>query len=191
MRKLMKCLMVGALLLTTAACEPAPSMVRGEPDPTDLWQVNTQTYNHDDHAPVRIAYEAVARHRGWSDADIAAWDNFLVNDVIAKESGSCPNVLGGATFANGGVGCELARQGRRGDAGFGQLIGIHYKGWLCVQEGLCSKWEVIETPWASMTALLALVERSGKAGWCYSNWARSYHRGCATAPRGVPLTTFD
>lgn len=77
----------------------------------------------------------------------------------------------------------IARQGRKEDAGFGQLIRIHYQigrpgtGWLCVQEGLCSKQDIIAAPVGVDDRLLvALIERSGTSGWCYDDGARRLHR---------------
>lgn len=174
-----------ALTVTVGLLSACETEERPEPDPADFFLVNTQPYSYQDLGPVNIAYEVVARYRGWSEATIGAWRDFLVNDVIAKESGGCYNVRGGVQFADGGAGCAIARQGRRQDSGFGQLVAVHYQypnGWLCQQEGLCSADALTENAWNSMSGLLALVERGGKQGWCYDARARNYHRGCATAP---------
>jgi hypothetical protein len=176
-------------ILGLSACESAREEI-SEPDPTVFFAVNTLPYSYGDLAPVDQAYDLMTQERGWSPESAAAYKNFIVYDVIAKESGGCYNVRGGVKFANGGVGCQIARQGRGSDSGFGQLVSVHYRypnGWLCQQEGMCSSEAITSTAYNSMTALLALVERSGKAGWCYSKWARSYHRGCATAPGTLPV----
>ena len=171
---------------TLAACEVAPREVK-EPDPVAFYTVNTLPYAYTNVEPAREAYRIVATERGWSEADIAAWEPFLVDDVIAKESGGCYNVRGGAKMAEPGVSCLIRRQGKGGDSGFGQVIGMHYRGWLCDQEQLCSSADITLNAWNSMTALLALVERSGKHGWCWNAWARGFHPGCRTAPNAPPV----
>lgn len=150
-------------------------------------RVNALTYSMDDPAPAMDAFRSIARAcRGWTEAEVASWE-IAIKDIMHFESHYCPNVLGGAKIGTA-HGCVLARQGRRGDAGFGQLISIHYRhtsagtGWLCAQEGLCSKWDVIASPSNSMTALLALVERSGVQGWCYSRSARRLHAVTCSHP---------
>lgn len=152
----------------------------------DMLRVNNRTYNWGDPDPAMATFRTVARYRGWSQQQIQSWE-IAVRDIMKGESGFCPNMLGGARLANT-EGCIIGRQGRRSDAGFGQVISIHYKhttpgtGWLCKQEGLCSKWQIIGSPWNSMTALLALIERSGTQGWCYSRSARKHHRVTCSNP---------
>jgi hypothetical protein len=154
----------------------------------EVLKVNSMVYNHDDPVPAMAAYRIVARHRGWTPSQIKSWETAIAN-IMMGESGFCPNVLRGAVLANP-KGCVLKRQGRYSDAGFGQLIGIHYRlskknpgaGWLCREEGLCSKWQIINSPYQSMTALLALIERSGTKGWCYNRAARRYHRIACNNP---------
>lgn len=149
-------------------------------------RINALTYTYTVSGPAMEAYAAVARCRGWSQAQIDSW-RIALSDIMRFESGYCYNVLGGARMASGS-GCGISRQGSRGDAGFGQLISLHYRhtsagtGWLCSQEGLCSKWDIVATPWNSMSALLALVERSSTQGWCYSSSARRLHRTTCNNP---------
>ena len=152
----------------------------------DVMRVNNRTYNWGDPDPAMATFRTVAKYRGWSAQQIQSWE-VAVYDIMKGESGFCPNMLGGARIAKT-QGCIIARQGRRSDAGFGQLISIHYRytrpgtGWLCKQEGLCSKWQIVGSPWNSMTALLALIERSGTHGWCYSRSARAHHRVTCSNP---------
>ena len=137
-------------------------------------------------APIQ-AWRAVTCQRGWTTEDTEKWIPF-VTDVIMKESGGCWNLRRGAIV---GIweGCQLSKQGKYSDSGYGQLISLHYKlnpknsaaGWLCKQEGLCSSDQIIATPESSMTALVAMVERSGKLPWCYDARARRYHN-CSLAP---------
>lgn len=144
--------------------------------------VNSRPYSLGVAEPALQAFAEVARCRGWSQADIVAWTPF-VTDVMAGESGFCPNPRRGARWANGGKNCAISRQGTYSDSGFGQLISIHHGPgrWLCVQEGICGANSVISTPWNSMVALVALVERSGSQPWCYNASARRYHK-CHLAP---------
>lgn len=157
--------------------------------------VNALQFSYGVLEPVDAAFRMVAADCGWAQSSIDEWTPFLVYDVIAKESGGCWNLRRGVKLANGGLNCEIARQGRHSDAGFGQLIALHYKpgtGWLCLEDGLCSADAIISSPYTSMQALVRLVggsaakPGSGKKGWCYSRAARAYHRGCATAPGGLP-----
>lgn len=182
-------LTLAVLALTATACQPQPE--RAEPDPVDVIAVNSLDYRFGHLDAPREAYRTVARHRGWTDAAIVAWEPFLVDDVIARESGGCWQIRGGTRYNRLGDACaEPVRWGRASDSGFFQLISIHYRhpsGWLCQQEGLCSSAAVTSTPWTSMVAGLALVERDGKRPWCFSDWARRYHPMCATAPRAKPL----
>ena len=158
------------------------------PAPCDVEKarINALTYNYGDPVPAMDAAQAVARCRGWSQEQIDSWQ-IALSDIMRFESGYCPNIISGARIASE-QGCVLRRQGTRTDSGFGQLISIHYRigrgenGWLCRQEGLCSKWDIIATPWNSMTALLAMVERSDTAGWCFSSWARRLHRATCNNP---------
>lgn len=198
-------LIAGSIPLTSSAAESAPihlydahvstSAVRETAVPTQLPQrvwspdeirfftilaVNGQQYNYGDPAPAMYAFKKVAKMRGWTKAERLSWRT-AVQDIMRFESGFCPNVLGGAVIGNT-QGCVLARQGSRSDSGFGQLISIHYipasaygSGWLCYQEKLCSKWDIIASPWNSMTALVALIERSGVQPWCYNSEARRIH----------------
>jgi len=150
--------------------------------------VNNLKYNWNDPKPAMEAFRIVAsqRPRPWLPKEIKSWEIAIAN-IMMGESGFCPNVLRGAVMANPN-GCVVKRQGRYEDAGFGQLIRIHYKvtrpgtGWLCLQEGLCSKWEIIASPYNSMTALVALIERSGTQPWCFNSWARRYHRIACSNP---------
>lgn len=165
-----------------AVIELDGSVTPPTPCDVDLARINAQTYNYTDPAPAMDAFRVVARCRGWNQAQIDSWAVAL-EDIMRFESGFCPNILGGARIAQSD-GCVVGRQGRRGDAGFGQLISLHYRpgAWLCNEEGLCSKWDVIATPQNSMTALLALVERSGTQGWCFNASARRLHNRTCSHP---------
>lgn len=118
--------------------------------------------------PMRV-YELIARGcRRWSDADIANWAPG-VRAVMNRESAGCYNLRRGATFADHtGAGCAIGRQGPYTDSGYGQVLMSVHRKWLCAQEGLCTPEDVIATPSSSMTAFLALIERAGRQGWCYS-----------------------
>lgn len=159
-----------------------------------IMHVNNLVYSYGDPKPAMEAFRIVARERGWTPKEIKSWEIAIAN-IMMGESGFCPNVIRGAKIDGLNPGCKILRdkrgrllQGTHSDAGFGQLIGIHYRhttpgtGWLCDQEKLCSKWQIIASPWNSMTSLVALIERSGVKGWCYNSRARSYHRIACNNP---------
>ncbi len=118
--------------------------------------------------PMRV-YELIARGcRRWSEQDIANWAPG-VRAVMNRESAGCYNLRRGASFADHtGAGCAIGRQGPYTDSGYGQVLMSVHRKWLCAQEGLCTPEDVIATPSSSMTAFLALIERAGRQGWCYS-----------------------
>jgi len=124
--------------------------------------------------PMRV-YELIARGcRRWSDADIANWAPG-VRAVMNRESAGCYNLRRGASFADHtGAGCAIGRQGPYTDSGYGQVLMSVHRKWLCAQEGLCTPEDVIATPSSSMTAFLALIERAGRQGWC---WTAKLRRG--------------
>lgn len=168
-------------------------------------EVNALQFSYGVLEPVDQAIRWIAADCGWSQESIDEWIPFLVYDVIARESGGCWNLRRGAKLANGGLNCEIAwkkqkngvwvyQQGPHSDAGFGQLISIHYRpnpknpsaGWLCLEDGLCSADDIISSPYTSGQAVVRLVGRSGEQGWCYNATAIKWHPGCKTAPKGVP-----
>lgn len=212
----MKLIISALLAVLPLHCDPSPTDNTAEPQAQQCTGesrdvVNALQYSYRVLESVDAAFRMVAADCGWTQASIDEWTQFLVYDVIAKESGGCWNIRRGVTFANDGLNCEIAwkqkkdgtrvfLQGPYSDAGFGQVISIHYKtnpknpqaGWLCVEDGLCSADAIISSPYTSMQALVRLVggsyskPGSGKQGWCYSAKAIKYHLGCKTAPKGVP-----
>ncbi len=148
---------------------------------TPQTRVNTAVYIHYDPAPAMTAFRIVAETRGWTSANIQAWSPFA-SAVMYRESRYCPNVRRGAVIRQA-YGCVLAKQGPHSDSGFAQLISIHHGPgqWLCVQEGICGAEGVVATPWNSMTAFVALLERSGSQPWCYTASLRAGST-CRLAP---------
>lgn len=146
-------------------CSPDP--VQKAQNVESIEVVNSLPYAIFEAAPAEEAFRIVTQERGWAPEDTEKWAPFA-SAVMKRESGYCYNVRRGARMT--GNGCEMSRQGRGSDSGFGQLISIHYKPgrWLCEQEGLCSADDIIATPWASMTAFVALIERNGAQPWCYT-----------------------
>ena len=160
--------------------------------------VNSLTYTWQDPQPALIARRPVTAARGWDAGVAASWGPF-VQAVMARESGFCPNLRRGARV-DVWEGCVIARQGVHSDSGFGQVL-MGYparRGWyypseggvwklhenasyLCPEEGICTPDEAIATPWASMTVLVAHVERAGHGPWC---WTAKPRRGavCKSAP---------
>lgn len=190
----MKILLSAALAVLPLHCDPPVELQQAPPACSGEHrdEVNALQYGYGVLEPVDTAIRMIAADCGWTQQSIDEWVPFLVYDVIAKESGGCWNVRRGVRFANGGANCEIARQGRGSDSGFGQLISIHYrpgKGWLCLEDGLCSADDIIASPYTSGQAIVRLVGRSGKSGWCYSPRAIKYHPGCRTAPKSLPQLT--
>jgi hypothetical protein len=181
--------LLATVLLSAALVTPASA---AEPSSRDiaLFTTNVQEYFYNDMEPVRYAYRAVASHElGWSPAIIAAWEPFIVDDVIRKESGGCWMIRGGTLYNSFGDSCwRPAVIGRRSDAGFGQVTPVLYRGrnsTLCRNAGLCSWQAVTASAWTSMLAVLVSVEQHGSYPWCYNAEARRYHN-CKLAPKGRP-----
>jgi len=137
--------------------------------------------------PVRQTYAAVACARGWEPARILAWWEF-VEDVVMKESMGCFNLRRDPVFRSGtgwGDSCvdSLVRNRNNEDSGYGQVTrsGWGPRGVVCRTTGLCSPEQIIASPFNSMTALVALVERSGSFPWCWNARARRFH-DCSLAP---------
>lgn len=150
--------------------------------------VNAISYEWMNLEPARAAYRITAGCMGWP-ADIThAWEAFIVDDVIRHESGGCPNLRGGARviiWRN----CIVDPQGTREDSGFGQLIGVWWRGPgtpVCDRLALCTSNDVIVSAWNSMRALLVAVEHDGSRPWCYDAAARRLHDACAWTPRRWP-----
>lgn len=190
----MKYFILAIALLVGSACQRSADTMEAqrEPDPIALWTVNTQPYFFGDLGPVTIAYDALAKHLDWDityAADgqlmIDAWREFVVTDLIAKESGGCPAVRGGTLYNAIGDPCDSPSVwGRRSDTGFGQVTPVLYRGnntVICKNTGLCSWQQIIETPWNSMLATMITVQELGSGPWCYNAFARSYHN-CSLAP---------
>jgi hypothetical protein len=127
----------------------------------------------------------VASHcLGWTPAQVARWEFFVVDDVIKEESGWCWNVLRGGRWT--GQGCNFSYPtGPFEDAGFFQVTSIWYGpgGYLCATFGQCGRSSIVASPYTSMIAGLRIVMHDGSRPWCYSASARSFHDGCATVPR--------
>jgi hypothetical protein len=173
------------------ALEPA---VRGEQTVIDVRPVdvcalseaytNSLTYTWGDLEPPRAAYRSVAGCLGWTPDQIRRWEFFAVDDVINGESGGCWNVYRKAIWT--GNGCDFRYPDGSGqDAGFFQLIGVWHgpDGYLCVNFGTCGREAVTASPFSSMISGLRALMHDGSRPWCYSDAARSYHRGCSTVPR--------
>jgi len=174
MKKLMV-LLATLVLAVTGLVSPAHAL--GVQD-----EVNSLPYAAYVAGPAVQAFELVTASRGWDADRIAQWEPFATA-VMFRESKFCWDVRGGAKFKSPGLDCELKRQGRRGDSGFGQVIGIHYRPgrWLCAQEGLCSANQIVASPWNSMVAFVALLERNGSQPWCYTRRLRASYT-CRLAP---------
>lgn len=172
-------LLVAATLIVCSSATAAAADEPSPPSPVEF--VNSLPYQFRDVDIAIEAFQHVTAARGWSLASIAAWQPFA-RAVIGRESGGCPNMLRGAVPT--GDGCTLARQGRYSDSGFGQVLMSVNGRWLCSQEGLCSKWDVVASPWNSMTAMVATIERGRSGPYCYTVKLRRTAM-CRLAPRSI------
>lgn len=182
-------------LVALTGCLPSPAEMIYDPGTPSVArpatvadQVNALAPGHNyadlDSGAVPV-YRLVAAERGWSPETIATWEPFL-RKVMMRESGGCWNVRNGVRLVGDGAGCAIARQGKRTDSGYGQVLMQVHASWLCPQEGLCTPADVVASPYASMTAFLALVERGGRQPWCYTAKLRR-GEACRTAPTGKPI----
>ena len=151
-------------------------------DPRDV--VNGLPYRFYDAEPAKTAwYIVTAEVLGWDTATQDAWWPFA-RDVMLGESGFCWNRLRGDVMAYPNDGCVQERQGTHEDAGFGQVTWVLYGegSLLCVDLGICSKWQVISDPWTSMVSMVWVMDKLGRQPWCWNDFARGYH-ACHLAPR--------
>lgn len=167
-----------------SACIPQVSIPTVAPASTGSFDpisyVNELPYSYRQMEPVMAAFSVVANDRGWSQDEIRSW-YLAVWDIALKEAQGCWNVRYGAKFAHhDGRGCVLRRSGR-GAAGFGQITSVimHVP---CERAGICTGDQVVASPWNSMSALIALIEDQGVRPWCYSRFARSFHRVACSHP---------
>lgn len=192
--------LIAIALLSGASCSdlPSPPFVPSKTIDAELTpqeKVNSLNYTWGDAVPAQEAFLIVTKARGWPDGDPEKWLPF-VTDVMIKESGFCWNLRRGARVTTY-EGCQ-GTQGKHSDSGFVQVLmgypnrrtwkfgGTSWKNnehasWLCGQEGLCRPEDVVASPWNSMVALVALIERSGGGAWCYKK-ARGYHN-CGLVPK--------
>lgn len=160
--------------------------------------VNALQYEWQNLTPVHDAYRVTAKCLGWPTETIDRWEHFIVEDVIRNESGGCWNLRRGGRVVTW-LGCVLgyfndagqwvSTQGTREDSGFGQLIGIWWRGPgtpVCDRLILCSSNDVTASPWNSMRALLVAIEEDGKGPWCYDARARHLHPACSSVTRYWP-----
>lgn len=133
-------------------------------------------YQHLNPGPAMQAFRAVACRRGWQSGDIQAWAPF-VEAMMKRESAFCPYLFRGD---RPNADCSVNRHSKNSDAGFGQVI-WRYAPWLGPNENIWSKWDIIASPTNSMTAVVALIEHSGRNPWC---WTAKLKRGhvCQLAP---------
>jgi hypothetical protein len=167
----------GVQIQVTDTLPPSPPLL------TARQIVNLLPYAYSHPEPAMQAYRIVATEHGWTSARIEAWAPF-VNDVMKGESYYCWNLLRGGIMV-GTDSCQLQSQGTHEDAGFAQLTSISGWGaglWMCVEHGICSRWDVIRDPWTSMESFLWLLERDGSKPWCFNSWAIRYHHCNVLAP---------
>lgn len=138
--------------------------------------VNGLTYGWHNMAAPMEAFRVVAISRGWTQTAIDRWTPFTF-DLIAKESGGCPNTKGGDLFVEGTCD-QYTRHGHAEDSGFGQATYSLFgpTGVTCKALGVCSQAQVIADPWTSMLASVVLpLELLGRYPWCDYAGAGDWH----------------
>lgn len=161
----------------------ATDTVPPPPRPTTRQIVDGLPYQHYNDKPAMQAFALVAAERGWSGEKIRDWSPF-VKDVMLGESAFCWNRRRGDAIISYSVGCIASKQGRYEDVGFGQVTTAWYgsNAILCTKYGVCHSSQVLASPYASMLYSIVIpLEEAGSQSWCYSAWARDYHR-CDLAP---------
>lgn len=150
--------------------------------------VNALPYGWQNMGPAMDAFRVVATARGWTAIAIDRWTPF-VYDVIVKESGGCPNTIGGDLFVVGTCD-QYTRHGHAEDSGIGQLTFVLYgpSGPVCKATGLCSQQSIIATPWASIVSMVATLELLGQGPYCYDARSRGYHDCTLIGRTERPLT---
>jgi hypothetical protein len=150
---------------------------------------NIQTYIAYDPGPSRICWRAVTAERGWTQAEIDAWQPFVIDEfsgVLQGESVHCWNLRFGDRV-NAGEPCTQARLLHRGeDAGFGAATLSWYgrNATLCKNHGVCSAEQIVAEPYTSMLySVVLLVEYDGRGPWCFRTpWDAWYYHDCWEAP---------
>lgn len=146
--------------------------------------VNSLPYSYQSKGPVIEAFRAVTAEAGWAPADTASWETAMW-DIALKEAQGCWNVRYGARFAHhDGRGCLLSRPGKAA-AGYGQLTKSVMPA-VCERTGICTQAGVVASPYASMRALVAVIEEHGVRPWCYDRYSRRFHRAACSNP-GVDM----
>lgn len=143
--------------------------------PTAADICNGLTYDFEEMLNPMICWHAVATEQGVSASDIAEADAWIF-DVIVKESGGCPFLIGGDRDLP--VLCIPRHRGTGSDAGFGQATYSYWgpTGKLCTVYGICSKKQILESPYTSMlNSVVRVAILDGRYGYCDYVGAPKYH----------------
>lgn len=171
----------------------APSVEVGQPPvptvapaPTAEQICNSLEYDFEEMVNPMICFRAVAAEQGIS------WDNIVaaepwIYDVIVKESGGCPLLVGGDTDIP--VGCTPRIRGSGSDVGWGQATDSYWgrNGKLCTVYGVCHPWQILESPYHSMlNSVVRVAMLDGRYGYCDYVGAPIYHN-CGLVSRAWRL----
>lgn len=161
----------------TTASLPAP------PSAADI--CNGLTYDFEELENPLICFRAVAAEQGIVHIEAAVpW----ITDVIGKESGGCPFIIGGDRDIP--VGCVPRIHGNGSDTGFGQATHSYWGrgGKLCTVYGVCAAWQILQSPYHSMLYSVVYVAMlDGRYGYCDYEGAPNYHN-CGLVSKDWRLT---
>lgn len=143
--------------------------------PTAADICNSLVYDFEEMLNPMICLYAVLVEQGVSQAEIDYADSWFF-DVIAKESGGCPFLIGGDRDLP--VLCIPLHHGHESDTGFGQATYSYYgpTGKLCTVYGVCSRAQILESPYTSMLySVVDVAILDGRYGYCDYKGAPRYH----------------
>ena len=112
----------------------------------------------------------VALAAGWKERQIPR-----LMHIIARESGCCPNRIGGSVVdANCNI-TKMATMSHPSDSGLAQINGVHWKkdhpqytGLVCKQMGVCEQGPLLD-PYTNLKAAKLLHSVAGWQPWAVSN----------------------
>jgi len=119
--------------------------------------VNNLSYHPYDSKPVVEAYRVVAKCNGWTDATIAFYEEGVVYDIIAKESISCPRIMGTQIPDEN---CNPpSGNGNGEDAGWCQITSSGWgSGGILRTMGFYNHpSQIVKDAWSSMDACIKLI----------------------------------
>lgn len=124
---------------------------------------------------------ALAAQAGWPEH---TWEK--LGQIILRESGGCPNRLGGDVVNGNCIVKTVSEWNHRSDTGLLQINGVNYNTkrnkWaaLCNQMGICTQEPLLD-PLTNLKAGKLLYDMSGWAPWDPCTWGPKYAHRCSKA----------